>query len=522
MMVIKNKLNENYWETIDIKDKDVEVLINHLFEIETPLNTNQLLEVFIKNRISEEKENLKKISRGNAAIFKPSEDYQLNQKILFIDSEVKNGVVIAKRKGNNPEIDNFDVIDVKFDDGRTKQYACNLIEHKLNSVSEVENLDETLDFDFIYHNYKKTLSKKLGRVLENNEDLVQIAGFWFPSSLLVDVNIGYLNLSEAVLEVAGGGPLTTKEILEQIELPTDANSLLTEFSLNYALQEDKRFDEVGPAGETLWFLHRLEPENVKQQPKHLIFSDLQTYEKEKYSESLTQINAGVFDELEDDMDQNECATEVAISIIYPHLASGTLPLSKCLSDLFPTSYEAPRIRFTIVDGDTKQKFPGWVVREHKYVYGLKDWYENNSVLPGSTIFIKQSKTPGEVIVSIGKKRNTREWVRTADATPEEQLNISMNQQLISTEFDDRMIIAIPSPQSIEVLWDKYKNYPLEKILPIVIRELAKLTPQGNVHAQEIYAVINIIKRCPPSYTLYLLDKDENIEHLGDLYYKIKH
>ena len=522
MMVIKNKLIENYWETINIQEKDVEVLINHLFEIETPLNTNQLLEVFINKRIAEEKENLKKIAKENAAIYKPEEDYQLNQKLTFIDTDIKNGVVVAKRTGNNPEIDNFNVIDVKFDDGRTKQYACNLQEHKLNLVKEVENLDEALNFVLVYQNHRKPLSKKLNLVLENNEDLVQIAGYWFPSSLLVDVNIGYLNLSEAVLEVAAGGPLTTKEILEQIELPTDANSLLTEFSLNYALQEDKRFDEVGPAGETLWFLHRLEPENVKKQPKHLVFVDHQVYDKEQYSDALTQINAGVFDELEDDMDQNECATDVAISIIYPHLASGTLPLSKCLSDLFPTSYEAPRIRFTFVDGNTKQKFPGWVVRENKYVYGLKEWYENNSVLPGSTIFIKQSKTPGEVIVSIGKKRNTREWVRTAAANADEQPNISMNQQLISTEFDDRMIIAIPAPQSIEGLWDKYTNYPLEKLLPIVIRELAKLTPQGNVHAQEIYAAINIIKRCPPSYTLYLLDKDDNIEHLGDLYYKIKH
>lgn len=521
-MVITNKLIENYWETINITQKDVEFLINHLFEIETPLNTNQLLEVFINKRISEEKENLKKITQGNAAIFKPAEDYQIDQKITFIETEIKNGVVVAKREGNNPEIETFNVIDVKFDDGRIKQYACKLENHKLNRVEEVENLDDALNAELVFENYHKLLGKKLKQVLEKNEDLVQIAGYWFPSSLLVDVNIGYLNLSEAVLEVSNGGPLSTKEILEQIELPTDANNLLTEFSLNYALQEDKRFDEVGPAGETLWFLHRLEPENVRKQPKHLVFSDHKEYDKNHYRDALIQINAGVFDELEDDVDQNECATEVAISIIYPHLVSGTLPLSKCLSDLFPTSYEAPRIRFTIIDGDKKQKFPGWVVRENKYVYGLKEWYEENSVLPGSTIFIKQSKTPGEVIVSIGKKRNTREWVRTAAANADEQLNISMNQQLISTDFDDRMIIAIPSPESLKVLWDKYENYPLEKILPIVIRELAKLTPQGNVHAQEIYAAINIIKRCPPSYTLYLLDKDENIEHLGDLYYKINH
>ena len=42
--------------------------------------------------------------------------------------------------------------------------------------------------------------------------------------------------------------------------------------------------------------------------------------------------------------------------------------------LFPTAYEAPRVRFTLVDGESGQKFPAWVVRQHRYVYGLADWY----------------------------------------------------------------------------------------------------------------------------------------------------
>jgi hypothetical protein len=48
--------------------------------------------------------------------------------------------------------------------------------------------------------------------------------------------------------MAGGGPMTTMDLIAQIELPTGNNERLTEFSLNFALEQDGRFDEVGPAG----------------------------------------------------------------------------------------------------------------------------------------------------------------------------------------------------------------------------------------------------------------------------------
>jgi hypothetical protein len=234
------------------------------------------------------------------------------------------------------------------------------------------------------------------------------------------------------------------------------------------------------------------------------------------------MNAGVFDELEYSKSiENNSPDGVTIAIIYPHIVSGSIPLSSNLEKLFPTAYESPRIRFTFVDGDTQEKFAGWVIRESKYVYGLKEWYERYNVLPGSRLHIKPGKVPGEVIVSIGKKRPTREWVRTATRNIEGKIGFSMTKQLISTEFDDRMIIAISEREQIETLWDRYLNVPAEKLVPTLVRELAKLNPQGHVHAQELYAAYNIVKRVSPSYVLYLLENSTEIEHLGDLYFRIK-
>ena len=518
-MVIASLEKEDYWSLFKITEKDIDFIYSKLFDIETPLKTIDLVKILIQETIEKEKINQKKLDHQRGDIYLPKDDFQIGQKITFPAINSSNGTVISKRAGNNPEIGDFSVIEVQFPSGEKKLFANQLTEHQLNKPKISLDDQDLFDFDKVFSLYKKHFSTLLLEQLEKNEDLVQIAGYWFPRSLLVDINMGYLNLAEAVLEVSDGGPLSTLDILEQIELPTDVNPILTEFSLNYALQEDERFDEVGPSGETFWFLHRLEPDLVRNTPIYLISEPQPKITTEKLK--LLQLDSEIFDDLEINEGHNECVNEVKISIIYPHWRSGTLPLSDCLESLFPTAYEAPRIRFTFIDGETGEKFAGWVIREGRYVYGLKDWYVKNDVVPGSLIHIKQGKKPGEVLLSIGKKRPTREWVRTGSINNEGKISFKMLKQQISTEFDERMIVVISDPEEFDQIWQKYGNYPTDKLLPIIFRELAKLNPQGHVHAQELYSALNCVRRISPSYTIYLLNLSDEIEHLGDMYYKIK-
>jgi len=51
-----------------------------------------------------------------------------------------------------------------------------------------------------------------------------------------------------------------------------------------------------------------------------------------------------------------------------------------------------------------------------------------------------------------------------------------------------------------------------------MRELSKLNPQ--VHAQELYAAVNIVRRIPPGYVIHFLLTHPAIKHLGDLYFRI--
>jgi hypothetical protein len=55
----------------------------------------------------------------------------------------------------------------------------------------------------------------------------------------------------------------------------------------------------------------------------------------------------------------------------------------------------------------------------------------------------------------------------------------------------------------------------------MIREMSKLTPQGHVHAQELYSAVNIVRRVPPAQLFALLaSKPEMFTHVGDLHFRL--
>ncbi|HRF94562.1 MAG TPA: hypothetical protein PLZ51_05205, partial [Aggregatilineales bacterium] len=65
------------------------------------------------------------------------------------------------------------------------------------------------------------------------------------------------------------------EILEQMGGIGDSPVSLQVLSLNYALNQDARFDEVGPAGKVLWYLSRMEPAEVKEAPPYLRYTPIE-------------------------------------------------------------------------------------------------------------------------------------------------------------------------------------------------------------------------------------------------------
>ena len=521
MVISPLSLRSDYWDTFSIQEKDLDYLYNQLLELETPLTTHELAVMLVNERIKTEKKALENRATADGKVYLPKEHYEVGDKLVFPALNWQKGKVTAVRPGFNPEMPSFEVIDVEFEKGSKRAFAGVLESHRLNEPVEIKIDDPNLIPDQVMKKYGTGIARSLDASLKSNQDLVQIAARWFPRALLVDVNVGHLNLAEAVLDMAGGGPLPTKALLDQVELPTDVNPKLTEFSMNHALQEDRRFDEVGPAGEVLWFLQRLEPAEIQTPPVYLRYVTV-PYDPSLLTPEMVALEKELDDELSPTQEQDGHTSDTRISLIFPHWRAGTLPLSSRVEHLLPTAYESPRVRFTLVDGESGKKYDAWVVRPHRFVYGLRQWYEDQGVIPGSWIQVQPGKKPGEVVLRVERRRSAREWIRTVLVGADGGIVYAMLKQVVATTFDERMAIAIPDLSAVDAVWEQGSKSQKSFVAVVknTMRELAKLTPQGNVHAQELYAAVNVVRRSPPGPIFALLESDPTFNHIGDLYYRV--
>jgi hypothetical protein len=521
MVLALFSLREDYWENFKLQEEDIEFIYNYLLETETPLTPEELVEALVVERIRQEKLSIEKQRSSGGDLYLPVERYKVAQKLIFPALSWQRGEVLNVRVGQNPDLGEFEVIQVELEDGNVREYAAGLEDHILNQPPEIGEGDESLNPDFVLRLYHEDLVRHMEEGLEAHDDFLRIAGRWFPRALLVDINIGHLNLAEAILDMEGGGPLPTTSLIEQIELPEDVNPKLLEFSMDLALQEDQRFDEVGSTGEVLWFLQRLEPEPVLEKPVYLRYRDVD-YDREALTREMLTLERELADELSPPIELTGQKDKVDICLIFPHWRAGTLPLSARLQHLFPSAYEAPRIRFTIVDGKTKDKFPAWVVRQNHYVYGLGEWYEKNGLIPGSVIRVSKGKAPGEVIVNCDGQRSSREWIRTVLVGSDGGVVYAMLKQIVKSNYDERMAIVIPDVDAVDQVWEQSnkKQPPFERVVVNSVRELARLNPQGHVHASELYSAINVVRRCPPGPILSLLASRPWFVHVGDLHFRL--
>ncbi|MEJ2758436.1 MAG: hypothetical protein P8046_08165 [Anaerolineales bacterium] len=491
-------------------------------ELETPLSVDELASVLISDRLESERKAAERKRSEGGKMYLPKDLYDVGDKVVFPDLEWRAGEVTNVRDARSYNETNHKVIKVEFEDGSVREYASGLESHKLNIPPEVDKNDPMLSPEGIMENYGESIIAKLREALIDNDDFVYIAGKWFPRALLVEVNIGNLNLAEAVLDMNNGGPLPTSEILEMVEMPEGVNKKLAEFSLDLALQEDNRFDEVGSAGKVAWFLKRMEPESVQKTPLFLRYSPID-FPEDGLDEQMITLARRLDDELSPNSGASDTKKgEADVTLIFPHWRAGTLPLSPQLAHLFPTAYESPRVQFKLIDGDSGDAFSGWVVRLQKYVYGLRDWYLEKGIMPGSKIRLKRGKNPGEVIVNTEPHRSAKEWVRTALIGADGGVVYAMLKQPVSTTYDDWMMIAMPADTTpLDEAWKKREHNPLpfEQVVVDTLRELAKLNPQSHVHAAELYSAVNVVYRTPPEPVMALLASRPWFSHVGDLHFR---
>jgi len=522
MVTAFRSLSDDYWKTFTITKEDIDFINNYLFENEIPRTASELTPLLFENRVQKEKQLLLQKQKNRGKAYLPGEKYSVGERIVFSGLDWQEGIITSVRPGLNPDLGEFDVLDVEFESQNVRQFAGNLTDHKLNITSESDESESDSEMGDLLKKYSPSVESILLKALNEDEGLVRIAGRWFPRALLIDISLGHLNLAEAVLDEAQGKPLTTSTILKQIEMAGDTNSNLLEFSMNYALQEDKRFDEIGPAGEVLWCLERLEPDGVRTIPAQLHYIPME-YDKSILTDEMLELEKELDDELSDPSSAQDGQKEALLSLTYSHWRAGTLPVSNKVDPHIPYAYESERIRFTLVDENTKEEIPAWVVRKSRYVYGLKDYYDRCGLIPGSLISIRRSNRPGIVLIDAKTRRPKKEWVRTVLVGRDGGIVFAVLKQNITADFNERMVAAVPDIAGLDIAREQFANSKksFEESVVSIMRDLTKLNLQGHVHAQELYSAMNIVMRCPPGPLLSLLATRDTFIHVGDLHFRLE-
>ncbi len=519
----------HHWARNFAVDKDdIEYLTNLLLERETPLETETLAHALVETRINKEVATLRQ-QYEDARIYDPARSYPIGQKLVFTEFDYETAVVVGVRTGNNPDYGDFSVMAVKFDDDDLnagddlREFASELkAEHDLNLDNDGdENFGSISDLnvDDIMSASGREITKKLDEKLHASPDLIYMARKWFPRDLLMDVNVGHLNLAEAVLDISGGGPMKTESILNEIGGLGKAPIALQVFSLNFALNQDDRFDEVGPTGEVLWHLTRLEPDEVQRTPLMLRYTPIE-YDTNLLSPELLSIEA----ELDDEhtlTDVPEEINETQITLTYPHRRLGTLPLSDRTAVIFPTARQTPRVAFSLIDGQDGEEYPAWVVRKDRYVYGLAKFYRKHKLPIGAYVTVTKGEDSDKVVVNFKGHKPRTEWIRLI-VPKGEQITFENHKRAIGAEYDDLMILGAEDLAGVDALFTnaQQQKKSLVAILRSIIPPLGALTPQGTVHAKTIYSAVNVLRRCPPGPIFAVLVANPDFQNVGGDYWKL--
>ena len=511
-------LTLEYWSAgFTITDSDIEQINNHFLEVERPQTVEDIARVVIAHRVAAERERVRQVLIDRT-VYEPKETFQVGDELVFPALRFAHGAVQSVREGYDPRYGRFDVIAVEINSG-TREFASNLPgDHPLN-LEDAAPFDPMPDvvLDDLYERYQGVVAARIGEGLRSRDEFISLGDEWFVEGLMAEVNVGHLHLAEAVLEMSGGGPLSPEEIIVHLDMDPGLDSEVRLFSLNYALLEDERFDEVGPPGEIAWYLRRMEPRGVQVVPERLRYTPLE-YDRSLLSPQLLLLERELDDEWSELEPEQETQPTI-LSLTYPHRWAGTLPLSARTRPLFPTGISL-RQRVVMVDEHSGDEYSAWVVRENRYIFGLKEWYATNKLPVGGFVTLKPGPKPGVVLMDYDRRRPKREWVRLATVV-DNQLEFELEKRSVSSGYDDLLIVGTDYVTALEALARRMEA-DKRSIISLAINifpKLAKLNPQETVHSKTLYSAINMVRRVPPGPLFAELLDHPAFKPVGDHYWQ---
>lgn len=507
-----------YWESgFSLSDTDFEQIYNHFLETEQPQTVAELAGLVIRSRVREQAAEVRRLMAGTV-VYQPQRSYSVGEEVIFPALKLAKGKVTAVRPGFNPEYGAFNVIAVNIK-GKPREFVADYSPaHALNDSDGGELTEQMAgDAQVILEAHGATVAARIGAALAQRQDFIHIGDEWFVKSLMADVNIGHLHLAEAILDMAEGGPMTTGEVLPQLELDGGVDPRVQEFSLNYYLQRDGRFDDVAPSGAPRWFLRRMEPEGVQTTPERLAYQPV-TYDRSLLSLQQVALEQELDDEWSD-LPPVEAGDAIVWALSYPHRWAGTLPINARTRALFESG-RSPRRRVVFLDDETNASTAGWVVAEGRYVTGLSNWYRENSIPVGGFIHLRPGPEPGVVLLGYDRRRSQREWVRLA-AVKDNKLQFELMRRSIPCGYDDLLIVGTDVVAAVDAHARRASSLQMSvgTLLSEVFPSLAGLTPQNTVHAKTLYSAINMLRRMPPGPIFAELTRNPAFKAVGDHYWQ---
>ncbi len=490
-----------YWQKqFVLNDQDIEAIYNQILEENRPVHFNDIVLDLVKRHCDEEEREARS-ELQDGKLYQPKDIYEVDERLIFPALNMAAGKVVSTRQGQHPEYGAFTVVAVDFGDS-TREFATNFKhEHPLNmSDQSLANLQGLMSPEELCQTYKDSIYPKIKDGLDNSDDFVAFHDRYFLHDMLPEFHEGLFNIADAAIDI-NNGPLSVDALIEQMGLVEQGQEItdILRFSVSYRLANDDRFDDVGPTGQILWYLERIAPPEAHHPPRRLQASD-QPYDPDLFDDDLLDLLSEIDDEVTNSGDLksiNSDADSVTIVLNYPHRRVGTLPLSPKTQPIFPFSRYNP-VLFEFIDGRTGDTFPGWVVAEHEYVFGLDKWYQKNKLPVGAYITIKRTENPMRVIVDFQATRTQRDWVRMANVSGN-KLTFQMNPAPLGCQYDELMIIAEADTSKIDTFWVRAeeKDLSVYDVLCNIFPELSKLNPQSTVHAKTLYSAANVIRRVGP-------------------------
>ncbi len=509
--------SETYWTLFTVNDKDIERVYAHMLEKGEATPIADLARVVIAARTHEEQERRSRLS-AEAVLYQPKQSYEVGQRLLFTTPTDEEGTVTAIRDSDNPRMPPFRVITVSFGDGSTREYAAAYDQpHPLNELKSVPTGAADESPEEIYARFGKSIEYKLTARLRSDKEFVEHEGYWLLRGLLADVNVGFLNIAEAAIE-QNNSAMTTPELARVLELDVEGAKRETVlFSLDYALERDERFVDVGSAAETRWYLERLVPPDVLSIPRVLHFANVHVS-----SQPLPPELETVLSEIEDDNEQEPGETRapapVNLILTYPHRRAGSLPLTEGVRALFPPA-DKPML-VTLVD-ENGARIPAWVVTDGNYLFGLRQWFDKSKLNPGALLELTPRDEPYTATIRFQPRREGKSlWVKTAKVE-NGRLTFGTAPRPVAYKYDEEMLILPEDQNGLDRLTASgYGDRPLDLLLLDLFPELVKLG-SSSIHAKTLYSAVNFAKRVGARAVFGALANHEAFSFSGGGYFVLQ-